>query len=184
MSNNANNNRNEMGVTELVNDIRANLTQASASTRDEITVMRAMLNDRDFYVTTYNNDGSTVQHCPAEDFRKMTAGIVASTAKISQNEADALVAGYECKKSDAETMVGLSKDFINTALRTGRKINFGGTEHSNISIQLKNIPESTKRYPRKNGVNADGTPKYEDGVSVIPAHEGLKVTNPCPTWVK
>ena len=178
------NNRNEMGVNDLINDIRNNLTQKSASTRDEVAVMRAMLNDRDFNVTYYNNDGSTEQHCPAKEFRKMTSGIVASATHISQSEAEALVDGYDCKKSDAETMVGISKDFINTTLRTGRKMNLGGTEKSNISIQLKEIPESTKRFPMKTGVNDDGSVRYENGVSTIPAHEGLKVTSPCPNWAK
>lgn len=167
-----------MNVQELISDIKNNLSQKSSSNRDEVRVIRAMLNDRNFKVTTYSNNG-TSEHCPAEDYRAMLSGVIASTTKISKAEADNLANSYEAKKSDAETMVQLSKDFINCSLRTGRKINLGGTEKSNISIQLKEIEEGVKRYPKK---NADGT--YTKAETRIPAHEGLKVTSPCPTWVK
>lgn len=172
-----------MGVQELITNIKENLSQKSASTRDEVRVMKAMLNDRDFKVSTYSNNGIT-QHCPAEDYRSMLSNVVSSTTKISKSEADNLVNNYEAKKSDAETMVSLSKDFFNSSLRTGRKINLGGTEKSNISIQLKEIDETVKRYPKKVGVNADGTTQYEKAETKIPAHEGLKVTSPCPSWVE
>jgi hypothetical protein len=170
------------GVNELVNDIKANLKQKSSSNRDEARVMRAMLNDRDFTVTTYSNSG-TETHCPAEEFRGMLGNIVSATAKLPKAEAENLVNNYEVKKSDAETMIGISKDFINTSLRTGRKIQLGGTESSNISVQLKEIPESIKRYPKKVGVNQDNSTKYENAETRVPAHEGLKVTSPCPDWV-
>ena len=98
-------------------------------------------------------------------------------------EAETLVNSYEAKKSDAETMVKLSKDFLNTALRTGRSVNLGGTEKSNISIQLKDGEMTTKRYPKKVGVNPDGSTRYENAESTVPAHEGLKVKSPCPDWV-
>lgn len=171
------------GVQDLITNIKENLSQKSASNRDEVRVMKAMLNDRDFKVSTYSNNGVT-QHCPAEDFRGMLSGVVSSSTKISKSEADSLVSDYEVKKSDAEIMVTLSKDFINSSLRTGRKINLGGTEKSNISIQLKEIEEGTKRYPKKVGVNADGTAKYEKAETKIAAHEGLKVSSPCPSWVE
>lgn len=170
-----------MNVQELIKDIRDNLKQKSASRRDEVTVMKAMLNDKDFIVTDY---ATKETHCPAKDFREMTASIIASTTKISKAEAQDIADNYEIKKSDAETMINLSKDFINCALRTGRKINLGATEKSNISIQIKEIPESQKKFPMKTGVNEDGSPKYEKAETIIPAHESLKVSSPCPNWTK
>jgi len=170
---------NNTGVQALIRDIKTNLKQKSASRRDEVAVMRAMLNDTTFQVTDYQT-GET--HCPANDYREMLSNVVASTTKISKAEASTLVAGYEAKKSDADTMVVLAKDFINGALDTGRKVNLGAREKSNISIQLKEIPESEKKFPMKTGVNDDGTPRYEKARTIIPAHEGLKVSSPCPTW--
>ena len=42
---------------------------------------------------------------------------------------------------------------------------------------------TTKRYPKKVGVNPDGSTRYENAESTVPAHEGLKVKSPCPDWV-
>ena len=39
-----------MNVKELIKDIHDNLKQKSASRRDEVTVMRAMLNDKSYKV--------------------------------------------------------------------------------------------------------------------------------------
>lgn len=167
-------------VTQLIEGIKSGLKQKSASSRDEVKVMKEMLNDREFIVTDY---ASNEQHCPAQDFRTMLTGIVSNTTKITASEAESLVNDYDVKKSDAETMVQLSKDFLNCSLRTGRKINLGGTEKSNISIQLKEIPESQKKFPKKVGVNSDGSAKYEKAETIIPAHEGLKVSSPCPNWI-
>lgn len=174
------NENNNIGVQELIDDIKANLKQKSSSRRDEESVMRAMLNDRNFVVKDYSSQET---HCPATEYRDMIAGIVASTTKMPKVEAQAIVDNYDVKKSDASTMVTLSKDFFNNALRTGRKINLGATEKSDISIQLKEIPESQKKFPMKTGVNEDGSPRYEKNETTIPAHEGLKVSSPCPKWV-
>ena len=168
---------NNMNVQELIQDIKDNLKQKSASRRDEEAVMRAMLNDRSFIVKDYSTQET---HCPATEYRDMIAGIIASTTKMPKVEAQAVVENYEVKKSDASTMVTLSKDFFNSALRTGRKINFGATEKSDISIQLKEIPETQKKFPMKTGMNDDGTFRYEKNETTIPAHEGLKVSSPCP----
>ena len=170
---------NNMNVQELIQDIKNNLKQKSASRRDEEAVMRAMLNDRSFIVKDYSTQET---HCPATEYRDMIAGIIASTTKMPKVEAQAVVENYEVKKSDASTMVTLSKDFFNSALRTGRKINFGATEKSDISIQLKEIPETQKKFPMKTGMNDDGTFRYEKNETTIPAHEGLKVSSPCPKW--
>ena len=170
---------NNMDVQELIQDIKNNLKQKSASRRDEEAVMRAMLNDRSFIVKDYSTQET---HCPATEYRDMIAGIITSTTKMPKVEAQAVVENYEVKKSDASTMVTLSKDFFNSALRTGRKINFGATEKSDISIQLKEIPETQKKFPMKTGMNDDGTFRYEKNETTIPAHEGLKVSSPCPKW--
>ena len=45
-------------VTELVNDIKSNLSQKSASRKDEIKVMQAMLNDTSYEVNIYGKDGA------------------------------------------------------------------------------------------------------------------------------
>ena len=177
-----NNNKEMMNVNDLINDIKSNITQKSSSNRDEIRIMTALLNDTSFFVSNYSNSGIT-QHCPAKEFKNMISNIVSATTNISKAEANNLVEDYECKKSDAETMISLSKDFFNTTLQTGRKINLGGTEKSNISIAIKEYPTVVKEYPVKN-VDDKGNISYTKSQKTIPAHQGLTVSSSCPTWLK
>ena len=171
-------------VTELVNDIKSNLSQKSASRKDEIKVMQAMLNDTSYEVNIYGKDGAEGVYTPAKDFRNMCANIISKAAKISASEATNLVDKYEVTKSDATTMVDVSKEFINTYIHTNRKLPLGAREFSDVSISLKTVPESTRLYPTKVGVNDDGTDRYSKTPTTVPAHESVRVIAPCPVWVK
>lgn len=167
----------EFNVNQMLEDIKGNIKQKKASAKDEISIMQAMLNDTSFSVEVYTNAGVT-SHNPAQVFKSAMANVISETAKISKNEASDLVSDYNVSKSTAESMTTIAKDFINTTLSTGRKVNLGGTEHSNISMIKQFVPETTKSYPSKD----------EAGNSVmktktIPAHEVLRCSSPCPTWV-
>lgn len=171
-------------VTELVKEIKDNLSQVSASNKDEIRVMQAMLNDTEYEVGVYGNTGLKETYNPAKDFRGMISSIVSNTTKISKDEAASLVDSHEVTKSEASTMVNVSKEFVNTYLRTGRKLPFGGREKSNIALSGKELPETIKTYPKKVGVNEDGTDRYESGERKVPSHITAKLYGPCPDWVK
>ena len=171
-------------VQNLVKEIKDGLSQTSSSTKDEIRVMQAMLNDTEYEVGVYGNTGLKETYNPAKDFRGMLSGVVASTTKISKEEAAALVNDHEVSKSEATTMVNVSKEFVNTYIATGRKLPFGGREKSNIAISGKEVEETTKTYPKKVGVNEDGTGRYESGERKVPAHFTAKVYGSCPDWVK
>jgi predicted DNA-binding protein (UPF0251 family) len=171
-------------VLGLVKEIKDNLSQVSSSTKDEIRVMQAMLNDKEYEVGVYTNTGLKETYNPAKDFRAMLSGVVANTTKISKEEAAALVDVHEVTKSEASTMVNVSKEFVNTYLATGRKLPFGGRETSNIAISGKDVKETTKTYPKKVGVNEDGTDRYESGERKVPAHFTAKIYGSCPEWVK
>ena len=114
----------------------------------------------------------------------MISGVVAATTKITNTEAEQLVADYEFKKSDAVTMIDFSKDYINTALSTGRKIPLGATATSNISISKKEVEAKTRHYPKRVGVNDDGSPRCETAEATVPAHESIRVFSPCPAYIK
>lgn len=166
----------------VINNIRKTVTDSSnpdkvvsSNRKDEVNVMRAMLNDPTFKVGIYDKSGKIDDYCPSESFRKMISGVVASTTKISQQEAASLVEGYEFTKSDAAAVVGLSKEFINTYITTRRKLPLGGREFFNVTLELKKIEERTASVPSKDGSRISST---------IPAHYGIKATSPCPSWVK
>lgn len=172
-------------VRELIAQINETRTQSSASAKNEVDVARAMLNDRSYVVDVYGKSGVIGQYCPSEDARGMVKNILRATTKISSKEATELADTYEFTRGDAQTQVNFSKEFINTYMQTGRKLPLGGREKSNVSLLRKVKEEKENSYPRKVGVNEDGTDKYESvSTGVIPEHESIKVMGGCPSWIK
>lgn len=171
-------------VLGLIKEVQDNLTNASASHKDEVRIMKAMLNDTSYEVGVYDKTGKVGVVAPAKEFRSVISNAIVSTTKISKEEAEALVEKYEAKKSDAESMITLSKEFINTYLQTNRKISLGGREKSNVSLIKKEIKESTRSYPKQVGVDAAGKPLYEKAEVKVSPYESIKVTSPCPAWIK
>ena len=172
-------------VMELVKEINETRSQTSASAKDELRVMQAMLNDPEFVVDVYGKTGVIDQYCPYDDARGLVASIVKGATKITTKEAEHLAESYEFSKSDATTFVNISKEFINTYVETGRKLPLGGREKSNIALSKKVKGERSNNFPKKVGVNDDGTDKYEScGEGIIPAHNSLRVHSSCPAWLK
>ena len=133
-------------VTDLVKDIRTNLKQRSASQKDEVKVMRAMLNDKDFRVGEYTKEGKVGEYSPYEDSRKMVSTILSSAAKIPSAEAKEIANKYEFSKAEAVTMINLSKEFVNTYVHTGRKLPLGGREKSDCKLIIKENKDAQKKY--------------------------------------
>ena len=174
-----------MEVKAIINDIKKNLSQQSSSSKDEERVMQAMLNDKEYKVGVYNSTGKVDDYCPSEDARKMSASIIQSTTKMSAAEAEELADKHVFTKAEAKTMVNISKEFINTYAQTGRKLPLGGRETSNVKLVLKHEDEKVKRYPKKVGVNEDGSTRYDqNATTVIPAHDTIRAQGSCPAWLK
>lgn len=170
-------------VRELVSGIRAGLSQKSASQKDELKVMKAMLNDRDYEVTVYGGTENET-FCPAREARDMISSVIKSTTKISGEEAAKLADEHEFSNREASSMIGISKEFVNTYLETGRKLPLGGREKSDVSLIQKEVPASERPYPKRVGVNEDGTPKYDRALAPVKAHNTVRVIAPCPEWIK
>lgn len=178
-----------VNVRGLVTEIRENLSQKSVSLKDETRVMKEMLNDMNYNVVTYDNNGPSGTICPAQEARALATSILSNAADIPKAEAQSLADNYEFSKNDAQRFIGIGKEFVNTYLGTGRKMSFGGRENSEIAIIGVDVAETEKRYPQKR-LNADGTPVMEDGKPVfdfptktVPAHGGAKVFASCPAWL-
>lgn len=171
-------------VTQLIDEIRETISQVSSSRKDEIRVMQAMLSDDSYEVTIYDKDGTVEIYNPAKDFRNMCASVMSSAAKISKPEAMQLMENYAVSKSEASSMINLSKEFVNTFIETGRKLPLGGREKSDISLSIKKIEPTTRMYPQKIGVNDDGSDKYATIPAAIPGHNSIRVHSSCPPWVK
>jgi len=167
---------------KLVKEIKEGLSQRSSSQKDEIKVMQTMLNDKEYVVDVYGATGKIGTYSPSADARKMASTIIASTAKISKEEAELLADDHEFSRQEAASMIGIGKEFINTYVETGRKLHLGGREQSNVSLLGKEVEPSVSRYPKKL-VDANGTASYESAVKKVPAHKTIKSSGPCPTWI-
>lgn len=174
-----------MSVTsDLITEIRDNLSQKAASQKDEVRVMQSMLNDKEYSVDIYNTSGKVGEYSPSQDARKMISSVISSTTKISKDEAATLAEEHQFSKAESESFVGISKEFINTYGGTTRKLPLGGRETSNVTLQGVHVDESTTRYPKKVGINEDGSDRYESAIKNIPAHDKIKASSSCPAWVK
>lgn len=172
-------------VKELVEDIKASKTQTSANAKDEVKVMKAMLNDPTYKVDVYSKKGVTGQYCPYEETRGVVTDILKSTTRMSNKEATELASTYEFDNKGAQAMVNLSKEFINTYVETGRKLPLGGREDSNISIASKIKEAKISSFPMATSVNANGEKVYSATPGrLIPEHKTLKVYSPVPAWIK
>ena len=170
-------------VEKMVKEIRDNLSQVSSSQKDEVMVMQAMLNDPTYKVGVYKKNGLDHTYCPAEEAREMVGRIIASTTKVGSQEAKVLGENYQFTKADASAMIGISKEFVNTYLQTGRKLPMGGRENSDSSLELKTVEAKKSGFPKKMGVGADGKPIYKIEQTEVPAHTGIKSSSPCPSWI-
>ena len=172
-------------VLDLVKEIRGGSDTAKPSSqKDELRVMQAMLNDRDFKADVWGKNGVEGQVCPAQEARDMISSVMSSAANIPSAEAVKLAAEHDFSKSEAKNMLVVGKEFVNTYLGTGRKLPFGGREKSDIAITQKVVADSTRYFPKQVGVNEDGTAKYERVPVEVNAHISAKVTAPCPAWIK
>ena len=166
-------------VEELLHDININLSQHSASQKDEVRVMVEMLNDPNYVVGEYGKEGKIGEYCPYTEARKLVSGILATGARIPVAEAKTIASNYEFSKSEASTMIGIGKEFINTYVKSGRKLPLGAREKMSVSLSLKEVPVQKKKLPN-NGL-ADGK---KDTNIIIPAHEAIRCSSSCPSWLR
>ena len=72
-------------VQNLINEIKNNLTQKSSSKKDEVRVMKAMLNDTSYKVAVYDKSGKTGEYCPAESAKQIVSSVLQHSAGISRH---------------------------------------------------------------------------------------------------
>lgn len=166
-------------VEELINDINVNLSQRSASQKDEVRVMQEMLNDKSYVVGEYSRVGKVGEYCPSEDARKIVTSIISNGAKVPIAEAKSIGENYEFSRVEAAAMVNLSKEFINTYVQTGRKLLLGGREKMNSSLSLKTVESRKKTLP-----NTPLTKGAANSEITIPGYNTIKAQGGCPKWLK
>ena len=64
-----------------------------------------------------------------------------------------------------------------TYLDTDRKLPLGGRRMMNVSLSMKRIEEKMKGVPSQMS-------NSERKTTTVPAHNAIKATSPCPSWLK
>ena len=171
-------------VQDLVNEIKSTISQKTSSNKDEVKIMRAMMNDNSYRVGVYAKDGLVGEYCPAESARELASAILHGAAGLTEKESTVLANNYTFGKTEAKAVVDMSKEFLHTYIHTGRKISLGGRAESDISIGIKEIEPSERPFPKVVGIGDDGKKIYGRGVTKVGKYESIKVYSPCPAWIK
>lgn len=165
----------EVTVKDMLSTIKKDLNQASASAKDEVAVMMAMMNDKTFTVDELNNAGQVVSsYCPAEVAQELASSIIKGATKVSNAEAEELAKNHQFGKKEATAMVKMSKEFVNVYLDTGRKIKFGNRDGKSLVLSQKEEKASTCTFPKRVGYGDDGKPIYQVSTAEIPAYKKVK----------
>lgn len=170
-------------VEQLLQEIKAG-GSTKASQKDELRVMRSMLNDKDYKVGVYNKEGLQGTFCPAEEIRAFASSVIKSTTKISEDEAVRLAEEHEFSKGESQNVINVSKEFVNTYLQTGKRLPLGGREKSDAALILEEKAAGPVSYNQKVGVTEDDKPIIERRTKEVPAYDKVKSSSTCPTWVK
>ena len=179
-------------VREIIEEIKkkrlestTNKKYETKSQKDEIAIMKAILNDPSYEVSIYNKSGCIGVYNPSKEMRSMIGGILTNTVGIQPKESKRIMDHYEFTTNDSKTLVSFSKEFINTYLQTGRKISLGGREKSDISLIKRVIPGGIVKSPEIIGTDNDGKPVYANTKETkLEEYESIKVFSPYPNWLK
>ena len=168
----------DLTVKDMVSTIKKDLRQASASSKDEVNVMMAMINDKSFKVDELSSTGEVAStYCPAEVAEELAANIIKGATKVTTAEAEELAKNHQFTKKEASAMVTIAKEWTNTYLDTGRKIKFGNREGKSLVLSQKDKEASVCTFPKKVGIDADGTPRYQLAETTIPAYKEVKAVS-------
>lgn len=170
-------------VKDLLKEIQKSNSKGS-SRGDEVKVMKAMLNDKDFKVGVYDSNGKTGDFSPSETARGLVRDIVVNTTKVTKKEAETMAEHYVFSNADANKFVDISKEFINTYTDTGRKINLGKREKYNTSLIKKDVEAHERNFPKAIKNSKGEVTSYEISKVKVPAHTTMKAISKCPDHLK
>lgn len=177
-----------MTVQEVLDNIKQSKSNDTSyktkSKKDEVKVMRSILNDKNYEVSVYGPNGIEGIYNPSLSTRKAISSILQNAVHISKQESDLIMNSYEFNNLEASEFVNLGKEFINTYLDTGRKVCLGGRERSDISFYKRTIPSYSIKSPIPKK-NSDGSINYNDTiVTNVAEYDTIKIASRCPKWLK
>lgn len=138
-------------LEELISEIKTNSNQVAINKLDEVRVMTAMLNDKDFTLGVYDKlEGYLGQKSPHNNAVKFVTNIISNATGLDKKDSTHLAENYEFTKKDANFLLENMKDFMNVYTSTGRKINIIQNANTEAALFTREIPPSEKLIPDKN----------------------------------
>lgn len=134
----------------LVTEIKKSTTQVAINKVDEIRVMKCMLNDPDYTVGVYDkNLGYIGERSPHEEAVTFAKNIISGATGLDSRDSRHLAENYEFTKRDACFLLDNMRDFVQTYMGTGRKLNIMQTAATEACLFTKPIEAGVKSVPDK-----------------------------------
>ena len=166
-------------VRTLIKEIKENAKQTAVNTKDELNFMRTMLNDKEYEVDVYNNNGVVGTLNPSKAARETLAIGMSAATKIPMAEAEALADQHTFGKKEAQNYIDISKQYILGYGETGRKIKLGTRADSDVSICMEAKEAGKTKVPNRVDGKVVGTKEID-----VPAYNKYKMSSPCPKYLK
>lgn len=137
-------------LEQLVYDIRKSTSQIAINKVDEVRVMTAMLNDKDFSLGVYDRtQGYIGQRSPHQEAVKFVRDIISGATGLDNKDSMHLAENYEFTKKNSNFLLNNMRDFLNVYTSTGRKINIIQSADTDASLFTKEIKATEKLIPDK-----------------------------------
>lgn len=141
---------NKSELEQIVSDIKKSTKQISINKVDEVKVMKAMLNDKDFSLGVYDRtQGYIGQKCPHDDAVKFVKNIITGSTGLDSKDSMHLAEQYEFTNRDANFLLSNMRDFLYVYTGTGRKINVMQSADTEASLFIKPVKSMEKLVPDK-----------------------------------
>ena len=142
-------------LESIISEIKRSTSQIAINKVDEVRVMTAMLNDKEYSIGVYDKtQGYIGQRSPHQEAVKFVKNVVHDTTGLDSKDAMHLAENYEFKKRDSNFLLTNMRDFLNVYSGTGRKINIMQTANTEAAIFTREIKASEKLVPDKDNPGA------------------------------
>ena len=175
MSNQKNNNE-PKNMNELIDQIKQiTAKQKSQSILDQLRIQQMLLNDPDYEVSIYDkNKGRIGARNVRTEAVNFIADVSSAITGLDKKEAQEYASNYRFTKKDATFFLNMNRDFTQTYLQTGRKLNIVQTEDSEASIFYRPVEAREKIVPGRNGSKP----------TVISGYQKVVVRSKAPKYMK
>lgn len=137
-------------MKNMITEIKKQVSDISINKADEVRVMKCMLNDPEYTVGVYEKKAGYVgERCPYKEARTFVKNMIMGATGLDGADSQHLADNYEFQKRDAVFLLDNMKDFVQTYMNTGRKLNIMQTGATEADIFTKAIPATEKSVPDK-----------------------------------